>query len=95
VTINFNSKDLSSKSYCEGYLTVDADGTASYYCTQTFDGRCDRVAFGKGSIKSVKVNGTQLHISSSYGNYDFYGQGAAAGAEMQAAFQTISQFAKH
>jgi hypothetical protein len=53
------------------------------------------VAFGKGSIKSVKVNGTQLHISSSYGNYDFYGQGAAAGAEMQAAFQTISQFAKH
>jgi hypothetical protein len=72
-------------------LTVDADGTGSYYCTQTFDGRCDRVAFGKGSIHSVKLSGTQLHISSSYGNYDFYG----TAADMQAAFGTLSETIKH
>ena len=94
VTINFSNKDVAQKSYCEGWLTVDPDGTASYYCTQTFDGRCDRVSFGKGSIKSVKINGIQLHISSSYGNYDFYGTGANAGPDMQAAFETLSQFAK-
>jgi serine/threonine-protein kinase len=91
LAIDFKSKSGTSQSYCEGYLTVDADGTGSYYCTQTFDGRCDRVAFGKGSIHSVKLSGTQLHISSSYGNYDFYG----TAADMQAAFGTLSETIKH
>jgi hypothetical protein len=76
-------------------LTVESDGTGSYYCTQTFDGRCDRVTFGKGSIKEVKVNGTQLHLSSSYGNYDFYGTGATAASDMAAAFQILSLTIKH
>jgi serine/threonine protein kinase len=91
LSIDFKSKTATTQSYCEGYLTVDSDGTGSYYCTQTFDGRCDRVAFGKGSIHSIKVNGTQLHLSTSYGNYDFYG----TAADMQAAFQTLSLTIKH
>jgi hypothetical protein len=91
LSIDFKSKTATTQSYCEGYLTVDSDGTGSYYCTQTFDGRCDRVTFGAASIHSVKVNGTQLHISSSYGNYDFYG----TAPDMQAAFGTLSQTVKH
>jgi serine/threonine-protein kinase len=91
LSIDFKSKTGTSQSYCEGYLTVNSDGTGSYYCTQTFDGRCDRVTFGAASIHSVKVNGTQLHISSSYGNYDFYG----TAPDMQAAFGTLSQTVKH
>jgi serine/threonine protein kinase len=95
LSLNFKSKTVTTQSYCEGYLTVDSDGTGSYYCTQTFDGRCDRVTFGKGSIKEVKVNGTQLHISSSYGNYDFYGTGGTAASDMAAAFQILSLTIKH
>jgi serine/threonine-protein kinase len=91
LAIDFKSKTGTSQSYCEGYLTVSSDGTGSYYCTQTFDGRCDRVAFGKGSIHSVKISGTQLHLSSSYGNYDFYG----TAADMQAAFAALSETIKH
>jgi serine/threonine-protein kinase len=91
LSIDFKSKTATTQSYCEGYLTVDSDGTGSYYCTQTFDGRCDRVAFGKASIHSIKVNGTQLHLSTSYGNYDFYG----TAPDMQAAFQTLSLTIKH
>jgi serine/threonine-protein kinase len=91
LAINFKSKTGTSQSYCEGYLTVDSDGTGSYYCTQTFDGRCDRVAFGKGSIHDVKVSGTQLHLATSYGNYDFYG----TAADMQAAFAALSETIKH
>jgi hypothetical protein len=95
VSIDFRSKSVTTQSYCEGYLTVESDGTGSYYCTQTFDGRCDRVTFGKGSIHEVKVNGTQLHLSSSYGNYDFYGTGASAASDMAAAFQILSLTIKH
>jgi len=67
----------------------------SYYCTQTFDptGRCDRVTFPKGSIKDVKVSGTQLHLEVDHqGNWDFFG----AGGDMTAAYQAIVPFAaKH
>ena len=91
LAIDFKSKTGTSSSYCEGYLTVNSDGTGSYYCTQTFDGRCDRVTFGPGSIHDVKVNGTQLHLASSYGNFDFYG----TAADMKAAFETLSQTVKH
>jgi serine/threonine protein kinase len=91
VSIDFTSKTVATQSYCEGYLTVNPDGTGSYFCTQTFDGRCDRVTFGPGSIKEVKVKGTQLHLSTTYGNYDFYG----TAAEMQAAYTTLSATVKH
>ena len=90
-----NWRQGAQQAYCEGNLTIGADGTVSYYCTQTFDptGRCDRVTFPKGSIKEVKVSGTQLHLEVDHqGNWDFYGTAAA----MSTAFQAISPYAaKH
>ncbi len=81
--------------YCQGTLTIGGDGTVSYYCTRTFDpsGRCDRVTFPKGSIKSAKMSGTELHLEVDHqGNWDFFGPTN----DIQAAFQAISPLAiKH
>jgi hypothetical protein len=83
------------EAYCQGTLTIGSDGTVSYYCTKTFDptGRCDRVTFPKGSIKSEKMSGTELHLEVDHqGNWDFFG----ASNDISAAYQAISPFAaKH
>lgn len=63
--------------YCSGELSVSADGTVRYDCTQTDDpsGRCEHVAFSSGSLKQAKIGyGGILHLASKgQGNADFYG----------------------
>jgi len=83
------------QAYCQGTLTIGADGSVSYYCTKTFDptGRCDRVTFPKGSIKVAKMNGTELHLEvNGQGNWDFFG----ASNDIASAYQIIAPLAlKH
>lgn len=83
------------QAYCQGTLTIGSDGSVSYYCTKTFDptGRCDRVTFPKGSIKSAKMAGTELHLEVDHqGNWDFFG----ANTDIAAAYQAIAPLAvKH
>lgn len=83
------------QAYCQGTLTIGSDGSVSYYCTRTFDpsGRCDRVTFQKGSIKTAKMAGTELHLEvNGQGNWDFFG----AANDIAAAFQAIEPLAlKH
>lgn len=83
------------QAYCQGTLTIGSDGSVSYYCTKTFDpsGRCDRVTFPKGSIKTAKMSGTELHLEVDHqGNWDFFG----ANNDISAAYEAISPLAiKH
>jgi tetratricopeptide (TPR) repeat protein len=63
--------------YCSGDLTILADGTVKYDCTQTDDpsGRCDHVSIPAGYLKQAKLgyNGA-LHLASKgQGNFDFFG----------------------
>jgi hypothetical protein len=63
--------------YCSGELSVSADGTVRYDCTQTDDpsGRCEHVSFSAGSLKQAKIgHGGTLHLASkAQGNADFSG----------------------
>jgi len=63
--------------YCSGDLSVSADGSVKYDCTQTDDpsGRCDHISIPAGYLKQAKVgsNGA-LHLASKgQGNFDFFG----------------------
>jgi len=68
--------------YCTGTLSVSADGTVAYDCTQADEttGRCDHVSFPPGSLKQAKMGiAGNLHLASkTQGNYDFYGDQAKA-----------------
>lgn len=63
--------------YCSGTLSVSADGTVTYDCTQTEDprGRCEHLSFPPGALKEAKVgSGGNLHLASKkQGNFDLYG----------------------
>jgi hypothetical protein len=63
--------------YCSGDLSVSADGTVRYDCTQTDDpsGRCDHVSIPAGYLKQAKLGSDgALHLASKgQGNYDFFG----------------------
>jgi hypothetical protein len=63
--------------YCSGTLSVSADGTVTYDCTQTEDprGRCEHLSFPPGALKEAKVGaGGNLHLASKkQGNFDLYG----------------------
>jgi ribosomal protein L40E len=68
-------------SYCEGFLSIAANGTARFDCTRTADprGRCDHVALNPGDIKEVRPNrdGSIHLVTASSGNLDFYGDPSA------------------
>ncbi len=60
--------------YCSGDLSVLADGTVKYDCTQTDDpsGRCEHVSIPAGFLKQAKVGYNGLHLASkAQGNFDF------------------------
>ena len=71
--VNWNIIDY----YCSGTLSVSADGTVSYECTQTEDpsGRCEHLSFAPGALKQAKIgSGGNLHLASKkQGNFDLYG----------------------
>ena len=63
--------------YCSGDLSVSADGTVKYDCTQTDDpsGRCDHVSIPAGYLKQAKLGyNSALHLATKgQGNFDFFG----------------------
>ncbi len=63
--------------YCSGDLSVSADSTVRYDCTQTDDpsGRCDHVSVPAGYLKQAKMGSDgALHLASKgQGNFDFFG----------------------
>ena len=60
---------------CEGWLTIERNGTISYECDARFqhDNRCDRVSFPPGSFTFTAEDDDQLHLSTQAGNFDFFG----------------------
>ena len=60
--------------YCSGTLSILADGTLKYDCSQTDDpsGRCEHASIPAGYLKQAKVGYNGLHLASKgQGNYDF------------------------
>jgi hypothetical protein len=59
---------------CEGWLTIEGNGTVSYECDPRFqhDNRCDRVSFSPGSFTFTAADDDQLHLSTQAGNFDFF-----------------------
>jgi len=60
--------------YCSGILSILADGTLKYDCTQTDDpsGRCEHATIPAGYLKQAKVGYNGLHLASKgQGTYDF------------------------
>lgn len=73
--------------YCSGDLSVSADGTVRYDCTQTDDpsGRCDHVSIPPGSLKQAKVGYNGLHLATNgRGNFDFVGDSGTINAALKA-----------
>jgi hypothetical protein len=79
--------------FCAGPLIVKPDGTVSYSCAGTNDPsrRCESVVFPPGSIRQLKLQGTDgLHLSTSMGEWDFYEYNVAG--SIRGAYQAISPF---
>jgi len=76
--------------YCSGDLSVLADGTVKYDCTQTDDpsGRCEHVSIPPGLLKQAKVGYNGLHLATkAQGNFDF---SAADAATLQQALTAVT-----
>jgi hypothetical protein len=72
--------------YCSGDLSISADGTVRYDCTQTDDpsGRCDHVSIPPGSLKQAKVGYNGLHLATNgRGNFDFVGDSGTINAALK------------
>jgi hypothetical protein len=79
--------------FCAGPLIVKPDGTVSYSCAGTNDPsrRCESVVFPPGSIRQLKLQGTDgLHLSTSMGEWDFYEYNVAG--SIRGAYQAILPF---
>src|SRR5260370_27377151 len=79
--------------YCSGELSVSADGTVKYDCTQTDDpsGRCDHVSIPAGYLKQAKLGyNSSLHLATKgQGNFDFFGDPSTV-KEALAAIQPLT-----
>jgi hypothetical protein len=79
--------------YCSGDLSVSADGTVKYDCTQTDDpsGRCDHVSIPAGYLKQAKLGyNSSLHLATKgQGNFDFFGDPSTV-KEALAAIQPLT-----
>jgi hypothetical protein len=71
---------------CEGWLTIEGNGTVSYECDPRFqhDNRCERVSFPPGSFTFTAADDDQLHLSTQAGNFDFFGPEQAIATAVRA-----------